>query len=67
MGTNMDFSGSKDERLLAFWESVRHEVSADQANGNRYRFAGEGVRAYAEKLRSEMDRRRLNYKPIDWR
>ena len=33
---------------------------------SRYRFAGEGVKAYADKLRDEMDRRRLRFTPIDW-
>jgi hypothetical protein len=34
--------------------------------GGRYRFAGEGVKQFADKLREEMDRRRLRFTPIDW-
>jgi hypothetical protein len=34
--------------------------------GGRYRLAGDGVRQYAEKLRDEMERRRLQFSPIDW-
>jgi hypothetical protein len=60
----MNFSQMKDERLLAFYENVRQQVALD--SGSRYRFAGEGVRTYAERLREEMDRRRLNFTPIDW-
>jgi len=62
----MNFFQSKDERLLAFYESVRRQVEIDKERGGRYRFAGEGVRQYAEKLREEIDRRRLKVTPIDW-
>jgi hypothetical protein len=60
----MNCSQVKDERLLAFYENVRQQVALDV--GTRYRFAGDGVRAYADKLREEMDRRRLRFTPIDW-
>jgi hypothetical protein len=60
----MNFSQMKNERLLAFYENVRHQVALDA--GSRYRYAGDGVRAYADKLREEMDRRRLRFTPIDW-
>jgi len=56
----------KDERILAFYENVRRQVEIDKSSGGRYRFAGEGVKQYAEKLREEMDRRRLRYSRIDW-
>ena len=36
-----------------------------QADG-RYRFAGDGVKRYADRLRAEMDQRRLRFAPIDW-
>lgn len=41
----MNYSQMKDERLLAFYENVRQHVALDA--GSRYRFAGDGVRAYA--------------------
>jgi hypothetical protein len=62
----MNFSSSKDERLLAFYNNVRLQVELDLRAGGRYRFAGEGVRQYADKLREEMERRRLGFTPIDW-
>jgi hypothetical protein len=65
-GRVMNFVQSKDERLLAFYENVRRQVELDRQSGGRYWFAGEGVKQYAERLREEMDRRRLSYKPIDW-
>jgi len=60
----MNFSQMKDERLLAFYENVRQQVALD--GESRYRFAGDGVRAYADKLREEIDKRRLRFTPIDW-
>jgi hypothetical protein len=62
----MNFLQSKDERLLAFYENVRRQVELDNRAGGRYRFAGDGVKQYAERLREEMDRRRLRYNRIDW-
>ena len=59
----MNPSQMKDERLLAFYENVREQVVIDA--GSRYRFAGDGVRAYANKLREEMERRTLRFTPID--
>jgi hypothetical protein len=55
----MSFVQSKDERLLAFYENIRRQVE-------RHRFVGEGVKRYADMLREEMDRRRLQFTPIDW-
>ena len=57
----MNFSQMKDERILAFYENVRRQVEIDKSAGGKYRFAGEGVKEYAEQLRNEMDRRRLRY------
>jgi hypothetical protein len=62
----MNFSSSKDERLLAFYNNVRRQVEMDKRSGGRYRFAGDGVKQYADKLREEMERRRLSFTPIDW-
>ena len=62
----MNFSGSKDEALLSLWESLRRQVVADRASGGRCRFGGNNLRAYAESIRSEMDRRELKYAPIAW-
>jgi hypothetical protein len=62
----MDLSNSKDESLLQYYESVRRQVGADRQSGP-YRFASDGVKKYADKLREEMDRRRLQFRPIDWK
>jgi hypothetical protein len=63
-GHPMIFSQMKDERLLLFYDAVRQQVILD--GNSRYRFAGDGVRACADNLREEMDRRRLSFTPIDW-
>ena len=63
----MNFSDAKDESLLAFYESVGRQVLADLSTGGQYRFVGKTAREYADKLREEMDRRRLRFTPIDWR
>jgi hypothetical protein len=62
----MSISTAKDDNLLLFYESVRRQVDADASSGGRYRFVGETARQYAERLREEMDRRRLKFTPIDW-
>ena len=62
----MNFANSKDETLLLFYQSVRDQVQADNQLGGKYRFAGDGVKQYADKLRDEMERRRLRFSPIDW-
>jgi hypothetical protein len=56
----------RDESLLAFYESVRRQVQADVHGGGRYRFAGEAARQYADRIRDELERRRLRFTPIDW-
>jgi hypothetical protein len=61
-----DLSKSSDESLLVFYENVRRQVDADIKSGGRYRFIGESVKQYADRLGEEMDRRRLRFTPIDW-
>jgi hypothetical protein len=43
----MNFSQSKDERLLAFYENIRRQVHLDAQLGSRHRLIGEGVKQYA--------------------
>jgi hypothetical protein len=62
----MNLSNTKDETLILYYESVRRQVQADMQAGGRYRFMGESVKQYADRLREEMDRRRLRFTPIDW-
>jgi hypothetical protein len=64
LGLAMNFSQMKDERLLLFYDAVRQQVILD--GNSRYRLAGDGVRAYADKLQEEIERRRLSFRRIDW-
>ena len=63
---SMNFADSSDESLLHYYESVRRQVMADKQSGGRYRLAGANVRAYANRLKAEIDRRQLPFTPIDW-
>jgi hypothetical protein len=62
----MNFSDSSDKCLLHYYESVRRQVMADKHSGGRYRLVGANVREYADRLRDEINRRRLPLTPIDW-
>jgi hypothetical protein len=65
-GASMKFANSTDESLLAFYESVRRQVSADNQLGGRFRLIGASVRLYADELRAEMERRQMRFRPIEW-
>jgi hypothetical protein len=52
----MNLSNTKDDTLILFYENVRRQVQADMQAGGRYRFMGESVKQYADRLREEMDR-----------
>jgi hypothetical protein len=60
----VDFSNSKDERLLFYYENIRRQFEAERYL--KHRFTTGSVRQYAERLREEMDRRRLMYTAISW-
>jgi hypothetical protein len=62
----MNFAKTKDESLTVFYESIRQQVNADMRSGGRHRFAGESVKEYADRLKEEMERRRMQFTPIDW-
>jgi hypothetical protein len=57
----------KDDSLIALYESVRRQTLTDQAAALRSRVIGYNIKAYAEKLGAEMERRQLKFTPIDWR
>jgi hypothetical protein len=62
----MNLTNTTDESLMAYHESVRRQVVADNRLGGRYRLTGASVKQYAEELQAEMNRRRLRFKPIEW-
>ena len=62
----MDLPELSDESLLAYYESVRRQIVADRRLSGRHHLAGATVKQYADRLKSEMARRRLQFKPIVW-
>jgi hypothetical protein len=62
----MDLFDLSDESLRAYYESVRRQVAADTSFGGRHRLVGAAVKEYADRLKTEMDRRRLDFEPIVW-
>ena len=61
----MAIENLRDENLLRFYDSIREQVEADKPS--KYKFvAGHSVKEYAEALRDEMTKRRLQHAPIEW-
>ncbi len=54
-----------DESLVGYYENIRQQVEADRVHKHRLT-AGPTVRQYADRLRDEMVRRRLQHVPILW-
>ena len=55
-----------DESIRRLYNSIREQVAQDVRSGSPHRFMGEPARQQAERLRAEMDRRRLKFTPIEW-
>jgi hypothetical protein len=62
----MAFEQLSDESLRSLYESVREQVSADIRLGSKHRLMRTTAKDYAERLREEIDRRRLKVNPIGW-
>jgi hypothetical protein len=54
-----------DERLARFYENIRQQVEADRAWKHQF-MANPTVRQYADRLGTEMMKRRLKHSPIEW-
>jgi hypothetical protein len=55
-----------DESVLKLYDNIRQQVSADMRVGGKHRLVGETAKQQAQRLREELDRRRLRFTPIDW-
>jgi hypothetical protein len=55
----MDFARSKDESLLHFLRKHSPSGGNRQIIGRRYPFVGGAAKQYADRIREELDRRRL--------
>jgi hypothetical protein len=54
-----------DERLAHYYKHIRQQVEADRAYKHRF-MANPTVRQDADKLQTEMVKRRLKHSPIEW-
>ncbi|MDP1581811.1 MAG: hypothetical protein Q8M18_00085 [Bradyrhizobium sp.] len=54
-----------DQRLIHYYENIRQQAEADRAHKHHVT-SGPTIREYADRLRNEMIRRRLQHRPIDW-
>ena len=54
-----------DERVKIFYENIRQQVAAERELKHRF-LSGRTVRQYADQLRDELVKRRLQYTPIEW-
>ena len=61
----MAIENLRDESLLRFHDGVREQVKADRRSKHKFA-AGRSVKEYAEALRGEMTKRRLQHTPIEW-
>jgi hypothetical protein len=61
-----DIQRLSDESLHTLYENIRDQVAIDHRSPVGRRFMGETARQQAERLREEMDRRRLRFDPIEW-
>lgn len=60
------FEHLSDDSVLRLYESVRRQVEADKALGDKYRLVGPAARQRAERLRAELAGRGLKFTPIVW-
>ena len=61
-----DLQRLSDESLHMLYENIREQVAFDLRSASAHRFLGETAKLRAERLREEMDRRRLRFDPIEW-
>ena len=54
-----------DERVKIFYENIRQQAAAERELKHCF-LSGRTVRQYADQLRDELVKRRLQYTPIEW-
>ena len=60
----MSASNLSDESLLRFYDNIRAQVEAERTSKTKFMTA-KSIKEYAEKLRLEMFKRRLQFTPLD--
>jgi hypothetical protein len=61
-----DIARLSDESIFRLYENIKDQVALDLRSGSQHRFMGEIAWRHAQRLREEMDRRRLRFTPIEW-
>jgi hypothetical protein len=61
-----DFEHLSDDSVLRLYNSIRRQVEADKALGEKYRLVGPAAKHRAEQLRVELAERGLKFTPIVW-
>jgi hypothetical protein len=61
-----ELQGLTDDSIRRLYNSIRDQVAKDAQSGSPHRFMGDTAKKHAERLREEMDRRRLKFTPIEW-
>jgi hypothetical protein len=61
-----EIQGLTDDSIRRLYNSIRDQVAKDAQSGTPHRFMGDTAKKQAERLREEMDRRRLKFRPIEW-
>jgi hypothetical protein len=61
----MSLENMPDASLSLYYENIRKQAEADRVYKHHFT-SSPTIRQYAEKLREEMTRRRLQHSPIEW-
>ena len=62
----MSLEDRSDDSLLRIHESIKEQVSADRYIGSTHRLLRRDAQQRAEALESELRRRGVQFRPIDW-
>jgi hypothetical protein len=65
--SGMGLENLSDDSVLRLYENIREQAAADLGQWSPHRLLGEKARQQAERLRQELERRRLQHAHIDWR
>jgi hypothetical protein len=61
-----ELQGLTDDSIRRLYNNIRDQVAKDAQSRSSHRFMGDTAKKQAERLREEMDRRRVKFTPIEW-
>ena len=65
-GVSHGIENLTNESLLRLYENIREQVLADIRLGSPHRLLGDAAKQQEQRLREELERRRLEFTPIHW-